>query len=191
MMGFKAAQLARLNFNDVRIPSESVIGKPGFALSMIAPIGLEYGRIGTSCSALGLLRACYEDSITYASERKVAGKPIGEIGMIRSILAEMGTDLSAASLLCYSACKSEDEHLPEAFEKVLIAKYFTSKAAVKAAAQAVQIKGAEGCNESDPVARYYRDAKILEIIEGTTQIHEKILGKTFLEKALKQELLSA
>jgi glutaryl-CoA dehydrogenase (non-decarboxylating) len=187
MLGFKAAKMAQLNFNDIQIPAKNIVGKPGFALSMIAPIGLQYGRISTSCSALGLLRACYEASISYASQRTVSGKPIGDQGMIRTLLAGMGTDLQAASLLCYSACKAEDEHLPEAFEKVLMAKYFASKAASKAASDAVQIRGASGCNESSPVARYYRDAKIMEIIEGTTQIHERILGKSFLDKAQRDE----
>ncbi len=182
MLGFKAAKMAQLTFNNVEVPSENIIGKPGFAFSMIAPIGLHYGRISTACSALGLLRACFEDSISYASQRQVLGKPIGSRGMLQSLIAGMGTNLRAASLLCYSACKAEDDHLPEAFEDAVIAKYFTSRAAVSAASDAVQIRGASGCNELSPVARYYRDAKILEIIEGTTQIHEKILGKSFLNK---------
>ena len=185
MMGFKAAKMAQLNFNNIQIPDENIIGKPGFALSLIAPLGLHYGRISTACSALGLLRACYEESISYTSQRQAYGKPIGNLGMLQTLLTRMGTDLRAASLLCYSACKAEDDHLPEAFEDVLMAKYFTSRAVVNAASDAVQIHGASGCNESSPVARYYRDSKVFEIIEGTTQIHEKILGKSFLDKLNK------
>jgi len=94
----------------------------------------------------------------------------------------MGADLEAASLLCYSACRAEDDHVPQAFEKALLAKYFTSRAAVRAASDAVQIQGAAGCHASSPVSRYYRDAKIMEIIEGTTQIHEDILGKIFVDQ---------
>ena len=187
MMGFKAAKMAQLNFNNIEIPYENIIGKPGFALSMIAPFGLHYGRISTACSALGLLRACYEESISYASQRQVYGKSIGNRGMLQTLLTRMGTDLRAASLLCYSACRTEDAHLSEAFEDVLMAKYFTSRAVVNAASDAVQIHGASGCNESSPVARYYRDSKIFEIIEGTTQIYEKILGKTFLDKLNEAE----
>jgi alkylation response protein AidB-like acyl-CoA dehydrogenase len=190
LMGFRAAKLAQLNFNDIKIPPENVIGNPGFGLSIIAPTGLHYGRISTACSALGLLRACFEESISYSSGRKISGKPIGEKGMIKSMLAEMGTDLQAASLLCYSACKAENEHQADAIEKVLMAKYFTSKAAVKAAANTIQIKGAAGCIESDPAERYYRDARIFEIIEGTTQIHEELLGKAFLDKAYNTRLLN-
>jgi alkylation response protein AidB-like acyl-CoA dehydrogenase len=85
--------------------------------------------------------------------------------------------------LCLSACQAEDDGRPEAFEKALTAKYFTSRAAVRAASDAVQIRGASGCHGSSPVSRFYRDAKILEIIEGTTQIHEQILGKILVDRA--------
>ena len=183
LMGFRAAGLARLTFNNVKVRSADIVGKPGFALSHVAPVGLQYGRISTACSALGLLRGCFEESITYAAVRKIAEKNVGEFGMIRSLIARMGTDLEAGSLLCHNACRSEDDHVPEAFEKALMAKYFTSRAAVKAASDAVQIRGASGCHESSAVSRYYRDAKIMEIIEGTTQIHEELLGKMFVNQA--------
>jgi alkylation response protein AidB-like acyl-CoA dehydrogenase len=182
MMGFRAAHMAQLNFHEIEIPESDIVGKPGFALSHIAPVGLHYGRISTSCSALGLLRACFEESVVYASIRKIGNKTVGDEGMIRSFIARMGTDLQAASLLCFTACKAEDEHSTDVYEKVQMAKYFTSRAVVKAASNAVQIRGANGCHESSPVARYYRDSKIMEIIEGTTQIHESILGKAFVQK---------
>ncbi len=180
LMGFRAAGLAKLTFNNVEVPPANVVGKPGFALSHIAPVGLHYGRISTACSALGLLRGCFEESVTWAATRKIGNQPLGDIGMIRSLIAEMGTDLEAGSFLCHSACRAADENLPEAFEKALMAKYFTSRAAVRAASDAVQIQGAAGCHASSSVSRFYRDAKIMEIIEGTTQIHEHLLGGIFL-----------
>jgi alkylation response protein AidB-like acyl-CoA dehydrogenase len=183
MLGFKAAGLARIRFHDVEVPSANIVGKPGFALSHIAPVGLHYGRLSTACSALGLLRGCFEASISYASTRKIANHVVGEIGMIQSLIARMGTNLEAARLLCYAACRAEDQHLPESFAQALVAKYFTSTAAAKAASDAVQIHGASGCNESSRVARFYRDAKLMEILEGTTQIHEHLLGKVFLDQA--------
>jgi alkylation response protein AidB-like acyl-CoA dehydrogenase len=183
LMGFRGAGLAQLHFQDVKVPSANLIGKPGFALSHVAPVGLHYGRISTACSALGLLRGCFEESIAHAAIRKIGNKTAGDIGMIRSLIARMGTDLEAGSLLCHNACRAEDEHLAEVFEKTLMAKYFASRAAVKAASDAVQIRGAAGCHDSSPVSRYYRDAKIMEIIEGTTQIHEDILGKMFIDQA--------
>jgi alkylation response protein AidB-like acyl-CoA dehydrogenase len=183
LMGFRAAGLAKLAFNNVEVPPANIVGKPGFALSHVAPVGLHYGRISTACSALGLLRGCFEESVAWAATRKIGNQPVGDIGMIRSLIAAMGTDLEAGSLLCHSACRAADENLPEAFEKAVMAKYFTSRAVVRAASDAVQILGAAGCHGSSPVSRFYRDAKIMEIIEGTTQIHEHLLGGIFLGRA--------
>jgi len=183
LMGFRAAGLAQLHFQDVAVPSANLVGKPGYALSHLAPVGLHYGRISTACSALGLLRGCFEESIAHAALRKIGDKTVGDIGMVRSLIARMGTDLEAGALLCRNACRAEDEHLPEVFEKALMAKYFTSRAVVRAASDAVQIQGAAGCHGSSAVSRYYRDAKIMEIIEGTTQIHEDILGRIFVDQA--------
>jgi alkylation response protein AidB-like acyl-CoA dehydrogenase len=183
LLGFRAAGLAELHFDEVPVPAANVVGRPGFALSHVAPVGLHYGRISTACSALGLLRGCFEESVTHASRRKIGDTTVGDLGMIRSLIARMGTDLEAGRLLCHSACRAEDEHRPEAFERSLVAKYFTSRAVVRAASDAVQIQGAAGCHGSSAVSRYYRDAKIMEIIEGTTQIHEDILGKMFVDRA--------
>ena len=185
MLGFRAAGLATVTFTDVTISADAVVGKPGAALSYIAPVGLQYGRISTACSALGLLRGCFEEATSRAAARKISNGTVGDFGTVRAMLARMGTDVEAASLLCLAACRATDERLPEAFTKTLMAKYFSSRAAVHAASDAVQIWGAAGCHEDAPVARYYRDAKILEIIEGTSQIHEELLGRTFVEAAPK------
>ena len=182
LMGFRAAGLAELRFDNAEVPLANLVGKPGFALSHVAPVGLHYGRISTAWSGLGLLRGCFEESVAYAAQRRIGAVSVGELGMIRSLIARMGTDLEAGSLLCHAACRAQDEHLPQVFEKTLMAKYFTSRAAVRAAADAVQIRGASGCHGSSPVSRYYRDAKILEIIEGTTQVHEDILARLFIEQ---------
>ena len=185
MLGYRAAGLATVTFTGVEIAATDVIGKPGAALNYVAPVGLQYGRISTACSALGLLRGCFEEASARAATRKIGKGTVGDFGMIRSMLARMGTDMHAAALLCLAACRATDDHLPEAFTKTLMAKYFASRAAVRAASDAVQIWGAAGCHEDAPVARYYRDAKILELIEGSTQIHEELLGRAFVETAPK------
>jgi alkylation response protein AidB-like acyl-CoA dehydrogenase len=187
LMGFRAARLAQLTFHDVAVPAENVIGKPGFGLMAVAPVGLHFGRLSTACSGLGLLRGCVEESSGYALERKIGDTLLGDLGMMQSIIARMGADWEAAKLLCYSACKAEDDHLPEAFTKTAMAKYFVSRAATRAASDAVQIRGASGCHECSPVARFYRDAKIMEIIEGTTQIQEFMLGKDLMQAAAKRK----
>jgi alkylation response protein AidB-like acyl-CoA dehydrogenase len=181
LMAFRGAGLAEVHFDNVKVPLANMVGRPGFALSHVAPVGLHYGRISTACSALGLLRGCVEESVTYASSRRIGRKAVADLGMIRTLIARMGTDLQAARLLCEDACRAEDDHTPEAYQKALIAKYFTSTAVVRAASAAVQIHGAAGVHASSPVSRYYRDAKIMEIIEGTTQIHEDLLGQIFAQ----------
>ena len=185
LMGFRSAGLAQLTFRNVPVPAANLVGKPGFALSHIAPVGLQFGRISTACSGLGLLRGCFEESIAYAAARRIGDRTVGELGMIRSLVAAMGTELEAGNFLCHEACRAEDHHEVESFEKALMAKYYTSRAAVRAASDAVQIQGAAGCHATSPVARFYRDAKILEIIEGTTQVHEELLGKMFVARSRK------
>jgi alkylation response protein AidB-like acyl-CoA dehydrogenase len=181
MLGYRAAGLAKVTFTDVEIPAENVIGKPGFALSHVVPIGMQFGRISTACSALGLLRGCVEESVSRAATHKIGDRAVGDFGTSRAMLARMGTDMRAAGLLCLAACRATDEREPEAFTKTLMAKYFASRAADGA----VQIWGAAGCHESAPVSRYHRDAKLLEIIEGTSQIHEELIARAFLEAAPK------
>ncbi len=186
LMGFRAAGLAQIDFHQVEVSPDNVVGKPGFGFSHIAPIGLHYGRISTACSALGLLRACFEESVSRAATRELAQGKVGNLGVIQSMIAKMGTELEAGRLLCLSACAAEDDREPDAFAKALMAKFFVSKAVVRAASDAVQIHGASGCHEASPVARYYRDAKVMEIIEGTTQVHEQLLGRSFIEAAPKR-----
>ena len=188
LMGFRAAGLAELRFENVKVPAANVVGKPGFALSHVAQHGLHFARLSAACSALGLLRGCFEESTAYAATRRIDGAIAGDLGMIRTLIARMAADLAAARALCHEACRAGEERVPEAIESVLVAKYFASRAAVRAASDAVQIHGAAGCHGSAAVSRYYRDAKILEIIEGTTQVHEDILGKLFVDRAAASAL---
>lgn len=187
LLGFRAAGLAQLRFHDVPVPGANIVGQPGFAFSHVVPVGLHFGRISTACSSLGLLRGCFEESTAYAATRRAGEKRIGDLGMIQSMIAGMGADLAAAKLLCWSACRAKDERLPESFTSAVIAKYFASRAAVRAASDAIQIHGAAGCHESSPVARFFRSSKIMEIIEGTTQVHERILGQGFVEEAASRQ----
>jgi alkylation response protein AidB-like acyl-CoA dehydrogenase len=181
MLGFKAAHLARLELKDCRISPQNIVGKPGFALSHLAPYALDYGRISVAFAALGLLRACVEICGKYVLERHAFNALLIDHGTISAMMTDMGVDFEAASLLCLEAVRAKDDRLPGATEKIMIAKYFTSRAAVRHAANAVQIMGALGCNEEFPLARFYRDAKTMEIIEGSNQIHQFLLGKSFAQ----------
>jgi len=108
LLGFRAAYVSRVEFNDCEIRQEDVIGKPGLALAYVAPYGLHYGRMSTAWSSAGLLRACVETSAAYASQRRAFDLPIIDHGMIRQIITDMGVDLEAAQLLCLSASMADD-----------------------------------------------------------------------------------
>jgi alkylation response protein AidB-like acyl-CoA dehydrogenase len=186
MLGFRASAVSLLEFENCQIPSGNIVGKPGLALPYVAPYGLHFGRLSTAWSSAGLIRACLQESATYASTRRAFKSLICDHGAVRGIITEMGVNMEASRQLCLNASKSEDNHSPKAMEKTLIAKYFASSSAAQAAKDAVQIRGATGCNEEYPAARYYRDAKVMEIIEGTTEVLQKLFGKIFCKKFNKK-----
>ncbi|CAN5469159.1 acyl-CoA dehydrogenase family protein [soil metagenome] len=191
MLGFKACHLAQLDFENVEIPLENIIGKPGFALSHIAPLGLHCGRLSTAFSSVGLIRACMETSIERAGKRMISAIPLDSFNPVRNLIAEMGLGYETSLMLCLSAAKEEDERSPIAIERTIAAKYVASKNAVSAASNAVQINGAHGCHEtSSPTSRYYRDAKIMEIIEGSSQVLQNVLGTYYINnyKPLKADV---
>ncbi|MBL0743058.1 acyl-CoA dehydrogenase family protein [Chryseolinea lacunae] len=184
MLGFKACHLAQLDFHDVQIPAANVIGKAGFALSHIAPLGLHYGRLSTAFSSVGLIRAAMETSIKRASTRVVSHATLNNISSIRAVITEMGISYDTSLMMCLNAATAEDNRSLQAIEKTILAKYVASRNAVSAASQAVVISGAHGCHEeSSPTARFYRDAKIMEIIEGTTQVLQNVLGNYYVNRA--------
>ncbi|QOT00748.1 acyl-CoA dehydrogenase family protein [Brevibacterium sp. JNUCC-42] len=183
MLGFKASHLAILEFNNCVIPKENMVGKPNFALSYLAPYALEFGRISIAFASLGLLRGCLEICGSHVMERKAFNARLIDHGMISHFIADMGVDYEATAHLCIASCKAKDEHSPEATEKIMIAKYFASRAGARHSANAVQIMGAMGCNEDFSVSRFYRDSKTMEIVEGSNQIHQMILGSSFAKKA--------
>jgi alkylation response protein AidB-like acyl-CoA dehydrogenase len=183
MLGFKACALANIDFDQVEIDENNIIGKPGFALSHIAPVGLHYGRISTSFSATGIIRACIEASTQRSVKRQVNGRQVNDFGMVKEMIADMGVNYEAAMQLCKTAAQAEESGSHEAINHALVAKYFASKSCVKAANDSVQIHGASGCHEhSSPTARYYRDSKIMEIIEGSTQVHQDLLNELWVKK---------
>ena len=176
MLGFRSAMLAELDFSNCRIPAENIIGKPGFGFSHIAGTALDLGRYGIAWGAVGLSRACMEASIHYVKKRHQFGSSLGDYQMIQSMLAEMITKTKAARLLCLNVGYLKNCNSPEGIMETVVAKYYASKVAMEIATDAVQIHGANGCSSKYPVQRYFRDAKILEIIEGSSQIHKILIA---------------
>nr|WP_269327662.1 acyl-CoA dehydrogenase family protein [Kineosporia mesophila] len=140
---------------------------------------LDDGRIAISALALGLARACLEAALKYAGERQTFGRPIGSRQAVAFSLADLATSIEAARLLTYRAASLKDEGAPSKVVKqaAAMAKLFSSEAAVDATRAATQVFGGYGFMEEYPVARFYRDAKILEIGEGTSEVQRLVISR--------------
>lgn len=169
--GTRASMLAELRFDGTRVPKESRIAGPGFGLAVAVSV-LEVGRYSVGCGTVGIVRACLDASLAYASRRVQFGAPIAEHQLVRRRIANMATDYRAAHWLCMRAGWLRDAGDPSAAAETFVAKYFASQAATRAALDAVQLHGAHGCSEEYPVERYLRDSRVMEIIEGSTEIQQ-------------------
>jgi alkylation response protein AidB-like acyl-CoA dehydrogenase len=176
LLGARASMIAELNFEDCRIPKENIVGRVGTGLSHVALSSLDYGRYTIALGCVGLAQACLEESVRYARKRKQFGSPLRENQLIQKMISEMVANIKAARLLCYSAGYLREICDPDSIMETWTAKYFASTMVNKVASDAVQIHGANGCHADYPVERYYRDARINEIIEGTTQMHEVLIA---------------
>jgi alkylation response protein AidB-like acyl-CoA dehydrogenase len=185
LLGMRASMLARLDLRDCRLAREQVVGRTGFGLSTVAHAALDIGRYSVAWGCVGIAQACLDASLQYARARKQFGVYLHEHQLVAAMIAEMITNVQAARLLCFQAGHSKDSGDPETIMQTWMAKYFASRAATRAASDAVQIHGANGCSDAYPVQRYLRDAKIMEIIEGSTQIQQIMLARHgYEERAL-------
>lgn len=179
-LGIHTSDTCDLSFDDARVGADARLGDEGAGLRG-ALLALSGGRIGIAAQATGILAACLDASVKFASERHAFGKPIGAFEGISFKVARMATDLEAARLLTYNAARLADAGEPFAVEASK-AKLFASTAAVVHASEAVQIHGGYGYTTEFPVERYYRDAKITEIYEGTSEIQQLIIARSLLGK---------
>jgi alkylation response protein AidB-like acyl-CoA dehydrogenase len=179
-LGVRTSNTCDLAFDDMRVPPDALLGEEGTGLNK-ALTALTTGRIGIASQAVGILAACLDASVKFAKERIAFGKPIGSFEGISFKLARMATDLEAARLLVLRAAALCDRGEPFAIEASQ-AKLFASTAARKHAAEAVQIHGGYGYTTEFPVERYYRDAKITEIYEGTSEIQQLVIARSLLGK---------
>ncbi len=186
MLGVRASMLAELHFQDCRIPQENLVGKLGFGFSYVASSALDYGRYSVAWGSVGIAQACLEACIQYTSERHQFGVYLKEHQLIRQMITEMIANIKAARLLCYQAGYLKEIGDPSSITETSIAKYFASTTATKIANDAVQIHGANGCTSEYSVARYLRDAKIMEIIEGSTQIQQITIADYGYQEYLSQ-----
>jgi alkylation response protein AidB-like acyl-CoA dehydrogenase len=170
IMGTRGSMLAELSFSDVLLGREALLGPSGFTAGMVLTGTLDLGRYSVASGSVGIIQACLDACATYTTQRKVGGAPLRDLQLIQAKVSDMVTDVRAARLLVAEAGRLKDAGESATLMATWIAKYFASTAAAKHASEAVQIHGANGMGGDYPVGRYYRDAKVMEIIEGSNEI---------------------
>jgi len=182
MLGTRGSMLAELELKACRLDAESLIGAPGFGISAVATSALDVGRYSVAWGSVGICQACLDASRAHARSRVQFGKALSEHQLIRQMLTDMITRTHAARLLCVRAGQLKDRGDPDTLVETFIAKYFASTAAMQCASDAVQIQGARGASGGAAVARYFRDAKVMEIIEGSSQIQQLSIAGALLNR---------
>jgi butyryl-CoA dehydrogenase len=177
-LGLRASDTAEFVFEDCRVPAENRLGEEGMGFK-IAMAALDGGRIGIAAQAVGIAAGAYALSVAYAKERKSFGVPIGQHQMVQWMLADMATAIDAARLLTWRAAALKDAGGPFGAEASM-AKLFASEMAMRVTTDAVQIHGGYGYIKEYQVERYFRDAKITQIYEGTSQIQKLVIARHLL-----------
>ncbi|MFK3960960.1 acyl-CoA dehydrogenase [Pseudalkalibacillus hwajinpoensis] len=178
-MGLNGSNTVEIIFEDCRVPVENRLGEEGQGFK-IAMANLESGRIGIAAQSLGIAEAALNYATAYAKERHQFGKPIGQNQGLGFKLADMATEVEAAKLLTYRAADLKNHGIP-CMQEVSMAKLFASKAAVKASIEAVQVYGGYGYTKDYPVERLFRDAKVCEIYEGTSEIQKIVISRNLMK----------
>jgi alkylation response protein AidB-like acyl-CoA dehydrogenase len=173
-MGLRSSNTTQIVLEDLEVPAANLIGEEGRGLSY-ALGGLEHGRLGIAAQALGIAGACLDLAVGYARERKAFGQPIGEFQGLRFLLADLAAQIEAARALTHAAAARKDRGEP-ARKEVAMAKLLASRAAMDAGVKAVQVFGGYGYMKDYPVERYFRDAKVTEIYEGTSEIQRLVIA---------------
>lgn len=176
ILGTKASLLGKIHLQDCTIPEENILGRKGWGLQQIVNTALDNGRYSVACGSLGIARACLEDSIQYVKTRSQFGSLLKDHQLIKQKITNMITEVKAATLLCRNAGYLRDRKDPNSIIQTTLAKYHASCAANRIASDAVQLHGAIGCHDSISIQRYFRDAKVMEIIEGSTEIQQILIA---------------
>ncbi|SDT29585.1 hypothetical protein SAMN05216371_1804 [Streptomyces sp. TLI_053] len=174
-LGLRGQATAALSFDGVRVPDSARLGEvgKGFTVAMAA---LAKGRMSVAAGCVGIARACLDAAVRYAGEREQFGAPIASHQLVQQLLAGIAVDVEAARLLTWKVADHIDRGLPFATESS-VAKLFASEAAVRAANNALQVFGGYGFIDEYPVGKYLRDARVMTLYEGTSQIHQLLIGR--------------
>jgi alkylation response protein AidB-like acyl-CoA dehydrogenase len=182
LCGMRANPVSSLFFEDCCVPKTHLLGKEGDGIK-IALNALDTGRIGIAAQAVGIAQAAFEASVKYSKERQQFKKPISAFQSIQNMLADMATEIDAARLLVHRACALKDAGKPFGKEAAM-AKLFGSTVSSRVASEAVQIHGGYGYSKEYDVERYFRDAKVTEIYEGTSEIQRTVISRSVLTELM-------
>jgi methoxymalonate biosynthesis protein len=171
VLGTRGSMLAEVQLDGVHVAADAVLGREGAGL-LIATSALELGRYSVANGCVGILQAALDACVSYTSQRRQGGVLLLEHQLVRQMVSDMVTDVRAARLLCRQAGQLMDAADPSAVMATWVAKYHASTSATRCASNAVQLHGANGCGGHYGVARLFRDAKVMEVIEGSTQIQQ-------------------
>jgi butyryl-CoA dehydrogenase len=178
-LGIKAAHSCTIFFENVTVPKENILGEVGTGFK-IAMATLDGGRIGIAAQAIGIARAAYEKAIAYSKERKAFRTPISNLQAIQFMIADMAVDIDAARLLTLRAAAMKDKGVRHTAESAM-AKLFASEMSTRVTHKALQVHGGYGYTTEYPVERHYRDARITEIYEGTSEIQRIVIANSVLK----------
>jgi alkylation response protein AidB-like acyl-CoA dehydrogenase len=176
LMAGNACHISEVVFKDVIVREEDLLGKPGQGFTYVANTALDHGRYSIAWGGVGLAEAAVDAMVSYARKRRQFGEKIGTFQLIREMIAESVTRLYAAKSLCLRAGELRRSGHPDAVIETTVAKHFAAGAAFRTACDAVQVHGGNGFSNEYPVERYMREAKVLEIIEGTSQIQQLVIS---------------
>jgi alkylation response protein AidB-like acyl-CoA dehydrogenase len=175
-LGIRGSDTCAITLDNCRIPADHLLGIRGKGLS-IALSGLEGGRIGIAAQAIGIARAAFDAALAYAKTRRQFDRPIAEFGSIGNMLADMHTSINAARMLTHHAARMRSDALP-CLSEACQAKLYASEMAERVCSKAIQIHGGYGYLEDYNVERHYRDARITQIYEGTSEIQRLLIART-------------
>jgi methoxymalonate biosynthesis protein len=176
-LGCRAAGHANVTLDSVRLPADCLLGGAGQPLGMLVTSALTYGRLSVAWGCVGMLRACLSETARHAKTRTQFGKPLAQHQLVARHLAELLVAEQAATHTCAHASRCWDAASPEMITAAVTAKHFAATQAARGAATAVQVLGSAGAGDGHPVARAYRDAKLMEIIEGSSELSQLMLSE--------------
>lgn len=175
-LGCRAAGHADVRLDSVRLPADALLGAAGQQVGMLVTSALTYGRLSVAWGCVGILRACLSAAVRHARSRTQFGVPLARHQLVARHIAELFVAEQAATRTCEYASRCWDAGLPELVTATVVAKHLAATSAARGAAAAVQVLGSAGAHDGHPVARAYRDAKLMEIIEGSNEICQLMLA---------------